>query len=237
MRARRRWSTAVALLLALVALLALPRAMRAQAARHDMDARGLRVVVALDDRHLWVLADDDTLLSAPAAVASGAVLRYGGRQWRFAIPRGAWRVVAKDSLPVWVPPAWHYYEVAEARGLAVRALTRERPAALGGGRRLEVRGDSIVVVGPGDSVQTPPRDEELVFGGTVFIPPIGTRNRRIEGELGRYRLALSDGYSLHGTSTPTSIGSAVTHGCVRLDDASIAWLYEHVPVGTRVYVY
>lgn len=200
-------------------------------------ARGLRLVVSLDERRLWALAADDTLLATPVAVASGQELEYQGRRWRFVIPRGTWPVVAKDSLPVWVPPEWHYYEVAKSLGLTVRAMPAHRPAPIGGGRRLEVRGDSVVVVGPGARVETPPRDEELVFGATLFIPPVGTRNRRIEGELGRYRLALPGGYSLHGTPWHDSIGAAVTHGCVRLDDADVAWLYVHVPVGTPVYVY
>ena len=34
-----------------------------------------------------------------------------------------------------------------------------------------------------------------------------------------------------------AIGHATTHGCVRLRDADVTWLYEFVPVGTRVYVY
>jgi lipoprotein-anchoring transpeptidase ErfK/SrfK len=29
----------------------------------------------------------------------------------------------------------------------------------------------------------------------------------------------------------------VTHGCVRLADDDIEWLYENVPVGTKVYIY
>ena len=29
----------------------------------------------------------------------------------------------------------------------------------------------------------------------------------------------------------------MTHGCVRLADDDIEWLYENVPVGTKVYIY
>jgi len=59
----------------------------------------------------------------------------------------------------------------------------------------------------------------------------------MKGELGHYRLALGDGYMLHGTPYKASIGSSVTHGCIRLHDEDIEWLYENVPVGTRVYLY
>jgi lipoprotein-anchoring transpeptidase ErfK/SrfK len=80
-------------------------------------------------------------------------------------------------------------------------------------------------------------DEHVVFDNTVFIPPSGTKHRSIQGELGHYRLDLGDGYLLHGTPYAKSIGAAVTHGCVRLHDEDIEWLYENVPVGTKVYIY
>ena len=55
--------------------------------------------------------------------------------------------------------------------------------------------------------------------------------------LGPYRLLLRNGVGLHGTNVPESIGKAVTHGCIRLSDADITWLYENVPVGARVVIY
>jgi lipoprotein-anchoring transpeptidase ErfK/SrfK len=76
----------------------------------------------------------------------------------------------------------------------------------------------------------------VVFDSTLFIPPVGTRNRQLEGALGAFALDLGDGYLLHGTPDPTSIGTASTHGCIRLGDADIAWLHDHVPVGAPVHV-
>ncbi|MFL5575974.1 MAG: L,D-transpeptidase, partial [Gemmatimonadaceae bacterium] len=40
-----------------------------------------------------------------------------------------------------------------------------------------------------------------------------------------------------GTPDEATVGAAVTHGCVRLRDADISWLYDNVPVGTPVYIY
>ena len=82
-----------------------------------------------------------------------------------------------------------------------------------------------------------PTDEHIVFDDVLYVPPMGTKNRKIEGELGKYRLNLGDGYLLHGTPYKESIGLAATHGCIRLRDEDIEWLYDHVPVGTRVYIY
>jgi hypothetical protein len=108
---------------------------------------------------------------------------------------------------------------------------------LADGSQLEIRDDTAGIVFPDSGFAPLPVDEEIVFDGTLFIPPVGTRNREIEGELGMYQLDLGDGYLLHGTPHRETIGSAATHGCVRLHDADIAWLYEHVPVGTAVYIY
>jgi hypothetical protein len=82
-----------------------------------------------------------------------------------------------------------------------------------------------------------PTDEHIVFGDTLYVPPLGSKNRKVEGELGKFRLNMGDGFLLHGTPYKDSIGLAATHGCVRLRDEDIEWLYEHVPVGTKVYIY
>ena len=71
----------------------------------------------------------------------------------------------------------------------------------------------------------------------MYIPPFVTQNRKVEGELGRYALDLGDGYLIHGTADPKSIGRAVTHGCIRLGDDDIEWLYRNVPRGTTVHIY
>jgi lipoprotein-anchoring transpeptidase ErfK/SrfK len=43
-------------------------------------------------------------------------------------------------------------------------------------------------------------------------------------------------YRIHGTREPTTIGRAVSSGCVRMLNADVADLFEQAPVGTRVVV-
>ena len=43
-------------------------------------------------------------------------------------------------------------------------------------------------------------------------------------------------YRIHGTNQPSTIGSFVSSGCIRLTNADIADLYSRVSVGTRVVV-
>jgi len=52
-----------------------------------------------------------------------------------------------------------------------------------------------------------------------------------------FALDLGDGYMIHGTPDEKSIGRAITHGCARLGDDDIKWLYEFIPDGTPVFIY
>ena len=56
-------------------------------------------------------------------------------------------------------------------------------------------------------------------------------------ELGLHALDLGSGYLLHGTPYKASIGTAVTHGCIRLHDEDIEWLHDMIPVGAKVYIF
>lgn len=199
---------------------------------------GYRVVVDLFDHLLYVIDRTDTLRVASAATAMNATLTYGGRTWRFETPRGVRVVRGKDKDPVWTPPEWHFAEIANEHGLKLRSMVRGQRIKLKDGTILTSKGDEVGIIRPGTKKFVPlVLDEHVVFDNTVFIPPNGTKHRSIQGELGHYRLDLGDGYLLHGTPYAKSIGAAVTHGCVRLADEDIEWLYENVPVGTRVYIY
>jgi lipoprotein-anchoring transpeptidase ErfK/SrfK len=199
---------------------------------------GYRIVVDLFAHELYVLDRDDTLRVAPAATAMNSTLTYGGRRWRFETPRGVRVVRGKEKDPVWTPPEWHYAEVALEHGLKLRSMSAGQRIKLKDGTILTSKGDEVGIIRPGTKKFVPlVLDEHVVFDNTLFIPPQGTKHRTIKGELGHFRLDLGDGYLLHGTPYARSIGAAVTHGCVRLHDDDIEWLYDNVPVGTKVYIY
>jgi lipoprotein-anchoring transpeptidase ErfK/SrfK len=140
--------------------------------------------------------------------------------------------------PVWSPPDWLYAEVASQYGLKLARLDGRSNILLPDGRRLTVRSGIVGISAPGSRNFVPlPVDEHIVFNSTLYIPPSGTWNRRVPGELGRFALDLGSGYLIHGTPDEASIGLAVTHGCIRLADMDITWMYENVPVGTPVYIY
>jgi lipoprotein-anchoring transpeptidase ErfK/SrfK len=227
----------------------LPRAVKTFKSRKDSLAwssakrvaersSGYRIVVDINAKQLYVIDRTDTLRIAPAATAMNATLSYGGRTWRFETPRGVRVVRGKDRDPVWTPPEWHFAEVALEHGLKLRSVSRGQSVRLKDGTLLQAKGDEMGVVRPGSKRFVPlVLDEHIVFDNTLFIPASGTKHRSIQGELGHYRLDMGDGYLLHGTPYTKSIGAAVTHGCVRLLDEDIEWLFENVPIGTRVYIY
>ncbi|MEP6729953.1 MAG: L,D-transpeptidase [bacterium] len=201
-------------------------------------SQGYRIVVDLFGKTLRVIDRDDTLRTAAVATAMNATLEYGGNVWRFETPRGVKTVLAKTKDPVWTPPEWHFAEVALENGLKLTKLERGRVVKLKSGKKLLTKGDEVGIIEPGSTEFEPMvLDEHIVFDNTVFIPPAGTKNRVIEGELGHFSLALGEGYLLHGTPYAKSIGAAVTHGCVRMHDDDIEWLYENVPVGTKVFIF
>lgn len=45
-----------------------------------------------------------------------------------------------------------------------------------------------------------------------------------------------EGFFIHGTNQPWLIGTDVSHGCIRMNNADVVYLYEKVGPGTKVFV-
>jgi len=69
------------------------------------------------------------------------------------------------------------------------------------------------------------------------IPPKDPNERFDDASLGDYALYIGDGYIIHGTLFKSLLGRRVTHGCIRLGDEDLVFVYKHAPIGTRVYLY
>jgi hypothetical protein len=199
------------------------------------------IVVSIADRELWYKQGNETLFHTQVATGSGKTLvsSGGAKRYKFDTPRGRLTVQAKEVDPAWVPPDWHFQEQANKRGLGLARMDRSTVIPSGGGSVVRVRGSEIVKEFPDGRVQPLEASDgrEIVVNGNIVIPPFGTNQRRYKGVLGTRRLVLGDGYALHGTNNPSSIGQAVSHGCVRLRNEDIEKLYEMVAVGTPVYIY
>jgi hypothetical protein len=200
------------------------------------------LVVSIEDHRLWYKLRDSVLFTTEVATGSGKVLESGsaGSQWKFETPRGRLVVQAKEQDPAWIPPDWHFVEQARKRGLGIVRLNRGQSIPASDGSQITVSGADVVRRYP-DGREEPVGEgkegREIVAGGNLVIPPFGTNQRKFKGVLGTHRLVLGDGYALHGTDKPETIGRSVSHGCVRLRNEDIAALYGMVEVGTPVYIY
>lgn len=199
------------------------------------------IVVSIADHQLWFKRGNEVLFNTQVATGSGKTLvaGSGGKQYKFDTPRGRLVVQDKEMDPAWVPPDWHYQEQANKRGLGLVRMNRGTEIPAGGGAVVAVSGSEVVKRFP-DGRQVPLEatdGREIVVNGNIVVPPYGVNQRRYKGVLGTRRLLLGDGYALHGTNVPESIGRSVSHGCVRLRNEDIEKLYDMVPVGTPVYIY
>lgn len=199
------------------------------------------IVISIAERELWFKKGNELLYHTQVATGSGKTLvsGSGGKEYKFDTPRGRLSVQAKEVDPAWVPPDWHYQEVAMKRGLGVVRLQRGQAIPSSDGSVLTVSGAEVVKRYPNGSVVPLQGGEgkEIIANGNIIIPPFGTTQRRFLGVLGTRRLVLGDGYGIHGTDKPETIGRAASHGCVRLRNEDIEKLYEMVPVGTPVFIY
>jgi lipoprotein-anchoring transpeptidase ErfK/SrfK len=68
------------------------------------------------------------------------------------------------------------------------------------------------------------------------IPAKGA-DRAEANVMGDYALGLGRGYFLHGTLYKRLLGRNVSHGCVRLGDEDIEFLYRTAALGTKVIIF
>ncbi len=173
------------------------------------------IVVSMADHRLWYKQGKQILFDAPVATGSGKEL-VGGAS-----------------------PDWHYVEQAHKKGLGIVHLDAGEKIPTGDGVLTTQNGDVVKRYNNGTTVSLGGGVEgkEIVVNGNIVVPPYGTTARRYMGVLGTRRLELGDGYGIHGTDHPESIGQSVSHGCVRMRNEDIERLYPMVAVGTPVYIY
>lgn len=202
-----------------------------------LEKRGTRVVVSTATRSLWLMQDTTVLFKAPIAVGRSTRLVYKGREYDFTTPVGKRKVLGKATSPMWTPPDWHYYEIAQERGLEPVFLKKTSKIRLSDSTRIEVRKTQVGRVNKFGNFWPFTPGKEIVFDGKIFVPPFGTEQRTVPEVLGTHKLEMGDGYLIHGTNEEGSIGDAVSHGCIRMYNQDVAELFTVVPVGTPVYIY
>jgi L,D-transpeptidase ErfK/SrfK len=109
-------------------------------------------------------------------------------------------------------------------------LFRMFPVATGQAIYPTPRGEWHIVVKYRNPWWYPPTQDAWARGLKPVPPgpnnPLGTRWMGLN----------APGVGIHGTDAPTSIGYSASHGCVRMQVPDAEWLFDHVDVGTTVFV-
>jgi hypothetical protein len=193
----------------------------------DLHDSNFVITVATSENRVYARRDGQLVFDAICSTGSNATLDTGGETKVFRTPIGRFRIQSKEENPMWVPPDWHFIEQARKEGLSVVRLQRGQTIG-----DLSVNGNTVV----SDGYELP-QGKEIVRGGAIVIPPVGTKQRQYPDVLGTHRLNLGDGYALHGTQAVDKLGQSVSHGCVRLHNDDIARLYQMANVGDEVIIY
>jgi len=229
----------------------------AQQQTNDVPDTGQTIIVSTAENKLYVRRNGQTVFQAVCSTGKGTTLAVDGKTLVFDTPLGKLKIVAKEENPQWVPPDWHYVELARKEAMHVVHLNPGEeidadtggPAASrgsgfwssvfggGGSRRvLRLRHGSVVISEGGVERELPP-GTTITAGRAIVVPPVDSPQRHYDKVLGKYRLELGDGYGIHGTDEPEKLGHSVSHGCVRLGDDDIAQLYAMANVGDTVIIY
>nr|WP_096154831.1 MULTISPECIES: L,D-transpeptidase family protein [Bacillus] len=103
---------------------------------------------------------------------------------------------------------------------------------------VSINGRKLTLKKDGGVIQTFP----IAVGRMLFNTPVGdyvivNRAPNPGGPFGAMWLSLSKlSYGIHGTNDPSSIGKAVSRGCVRMYNEDVLKLSSIVPNGTAVYI-
>ncbi|WP_059170555.1 L,D-transpeptidase family protein [Bacillus sp. FJAT-27445] len=110
------------------------------------------------------------------------------------------------------------------------------PSAIPYGIEVSVKKRTLALFKSGKFVKIYP----IAVGKMLTSTPTGeyvivNREPNPGGPFGVMWLSLSKaGYGIHGTNRPSSIGKAVSHGCIRMYNKDVLELASIVPNGTRV---
>src|SRR3989338_1018349 len=152
-----------------------------------------RVEVTIAERKLRLFKGDSLVVATDVAVGMNEDFTWSKngtvKKFHFETPRGIRRVLAKEKDPLWVPPDWHFYEKAMARGLDVVELKQGERRNLSDGAFLEVRGKDVGIYDPEADLFWPwTQGLEIIIDGKIFVPPLGSSQRKVPGALGKYKL-------------------------------------------------
>ncbi len=110
---------------------------------------------------------------------------------------------------------------AKTYGIAVGQVGLETPAGL-----YSIQNKAV------DPAWTMPNSDWVAPADRGRVVPGGTPQNPLKARW----LGIFDGAGIHGTDAASSIGTAASHGCVRMRIPDVIELYDQVPVGAPIYI-
>jgi lipoprotein-anchoring transpeptidase ErfK/SrfK len=126
------------------------------------------------------------------------------------VNRGAFKLTLYKNL-----------KLAKSYGIAIGQVGLETPAGL---YHIQNKAVNPAWTMPNSDWVAPKDRGKVVPGGTP------------ENPLKARWLGIFDGAGIHGTDAVSSIGTAASHGCVRMRIPDVIDLYDQVPVGAPIYI-
>ena len=116
---------------------------------------------------------------------------------------------------------YKHLKLTKTYGIAVGRVGLETPAGL-----YHVQNKAI------NPAWTMPNSSWVAPGDRGKVIPGGTPENPLKARW----LGIYAGAGIHGTDDSGSIGSAASHGCIRMRIPVAEWLFDHVEIGTPVYI-
>ncbi|WP_099864057.1 L,D-transpeptidase [Pararhizobium haloflavum] len=124
-----------------------------------------------------------------------------------------------------------YYVMGDGRAMRYGIGVGREGLALRGDARVGRKAQWPSWTPTGNMIRRDPRNRQFASG-----VPGGPNNPLGARALYLYRGGRDTMFRIHGTNQPSSIGHAMSSGCVRMLNHDVIDLYERVPVGAKVNV-
>jgi lipoprotein-anchoring transpeptidase ErfK/SrfK len=178
----------------------------------------------------------------PGAAAAGTIAatsEFGSRQvLSVAARRGAWLAVVTSALPN-NQLAWVKRSAVTLRRTrwTLRADLSEHTLTLRRGGRA-IRRIDVAIGRAGSETPTGRFAVTDKLAGTSYGPYYGCCILALSGHQPNTPPGWTGGnrIAIHGTDSPSTIGTAASAGCLRAADADLEALMDRVPVGTPVFI-
>ena len=109
----------------------------------DVPDTGETIIISTAENKLYVRNGGQTIFEAICSTGKGTTLAIDGKTMIFDTPIGKLRVVGKEENPQWVPPDWHYVELARKNGMRVARLSAESPIDARSGDPVHSRDEGV----------------------------------------------------------------------------------------------